>query len=165
MEPTLYTNDVLVTDCISPRLDRIATGDIIIAKLPSNPQTLICKRVVGLPGDRLVYSKPYDYDTVSHKPKTINMTQLREEDASFSNEEAKDLTEKLKRTKGMKEVVVPVGHVWIEGDNHDNSGDSRYYGSIPQGLVISRVIARIWPPGDCRLFLGDSGQVEVPKGA
>lgn len=158
MEPTLYTNDVLLTDCITPRVKGVTTGDIIIARLPSKPQTLICKRVIGLPGDRLVYSKPNDYDGLTHKPRTVNMTQLREEDSSITVKAAKDLTEQLKKKKGMKEVVVPLGHVWIEGDNHDNSGDSRYYGSIPQGLVLSRVIARLWPPGDCRLFLLDSSK-------
>lgn len=148
MEPTLYTNDVLVTDCITPRLNKIASGDIIVAKLASNPRTLICKRIIGMPGDRLVYSKPHEQPS-THK--TINITRLREENVEISGRELKDLTKKC-RSRGMKEMVVPPGHVWIEGDNHDNSGDSRYYGSIPQGLVVSRVIARVWPPGDCRLF-------------
>lgn len=155
MEPTLYTNDILMTDCITPRLNRITTGDIIVAVMPSNPKTLICKRILGLPGDRLVYSKPNEYDSL-YKHRTINVTQLMEENEEITSKQIKDLTEKCKKKWNMKEIIVPPGHVWIEGDNHDNSGDSRYYGTIPQGLVLSRVIARIWPPGDCRLFLRSS---------
>lgn len=159
MEPTLYTNDILMTDCITPRLNKISSGDIVIAKLASKPRTLICKRIVGMPGDRLVYSRPYEATTTAE---TINLTRLREEE-EISAHSLKDLTVKLKKS-GMKETVVPPGHVWIEGDNHDNSGDSRHYGSIPQGLILSRVIARVWPPGDCRLFLDHHKDVNNKRG-
>lgn len=42
-------------------------------------------------------------------------------------------------------VTVPDGHVWLEGDNPDNSSDSRSYGALPIALVQGRVVARIWP--------------------
>jgi hypothetical protein len=51
MEPTIYSNDVLVTERITPRFERIKKGDIIIAKSPSDPKIYICKRVTGMPGD------------------------------------------------------------------------------------------------------------------
>lgn len=156
MEPTLYTNDVLMTDCITPRLNKIDNGDIIIARLPSKAETLICKRIVGMSGDRLLYSNPSEY----HKHRTINLSQLREESEDMSAKDVKNLSERYRKKFNMKEVIVPPGHLWIEGDNRDNSGDSRYYGSIPEGLVLSRVIARIWPPGECRLFLGKSSAGE-----
>lgn len=41
--------------------------------------------------------------------------------------------------------MVPRGHVWLEGDNHSNSADSRVYGPVPQGLIRSRVVCRVWP--------------------
>lgn len=53
MEPTIHTNDILLTDHISPRFKNIKHGDIIIAKCPTNPKENICKRVVGLPGDKI----------------------------------------------------------------------------------------------------------------
>ncbi|GJQ82369.1 hypothetical protein Trydic_g437 [Trypoxylus dichotomus] len=53
MEPTLYSNNVLFTEHISSRLDKISRGDIIIAKSPVNPNQQICKRVIGLPGDKV----------------------------------------------------------------------------------------------------------------
>jgi len=42
-------------------------------------------------------------------------------------------------------IVVPDGHLWVEGDNPSNSADSRQYGAVPAGLVLGRVVARIWP--------------------
>lgn len=43
-------------------------------------------------------------------------------------------------------VEVPVGHIWLEGDNHRNSTDSRSYGAVPLSLVRGRVLGRVWPP-------------------
>lgn len=51
---------------------------------------------------------------------------------------------------------VPIGRVWIEGDNKSNSTDSRDYGAIPLAMIEGKVICRIWPPS--RL-----GRLEPPK--
>ncbi|GAB5357224.1 hypothetical protein AAMO2058_000355700 [Amorphochlora amoebiformis] len=42
-------------------------------------------------------------------------------------------------------ILVPKGHVWIQGDNLKNSSDSRSYGSVPRALIIGRAFARIYP--------------------
>ncbi|CAM9460666.1 unnamed protein product [Ectocarpus sp. 12 AP-2014] len=44
--------------------------------------------------------------------------------------------------------VVPEGHVWLAGDNVDNSKDSRNFGSVPQALVLGTVLLRVWPIKD-----------------
>jgi len=38
---------------------------------------------------------------------------------------------------------VPRGHVWLEGDNLENSSDSRTYGPVPYGLLRSRVLYKV----------------------
>lgn len=43
-------------------------------------------------------------------------------------------------------VVVPKGHVWIQGDNIYSSHDSRNFGPIPYGLIQGKVFLRVWPP-------------------
>ena len=53
MEPTIYSKDVILTEHITPRFNRISRGDVIIARSPSNPHHHICKRVTGLEGDRV----------------------------------------------------------------------------------------------------------------
>ncbi|XP_076230821.1 mitochondrial inner membrane protease subunit 1-like [Calliopsis andreniformis] len=105
MEPTLYDNDVLITERISITLQKLKKGDIIISKCPSNPKQYICKRVVGLPGDKVKHG-----------------------------------------------VIVPNGHVWLEGDNTNNSTDSRVYGPVPQGLLRGRAFCRILPLRDITFF-------------
>lgn len=139
MEPTLYSNNVLLTDHISTRLGKIHRGDVIIAKNPNVPKQLICKRIVGLPGDLILAQDAGETNTaidalpdtyVSDEP--INATDVKEEDSG-------------KPEIKYKKVVIPRGHVWIEGDNSGNSSDSRHYGPIPQGLIQSKVLCRVYP--------------------
>lgn len=105
MEPTIYSEDVLFTEHLTPKYRKVQRGDIVIAKCPTNPKQFICKRITGLPGDQI---------------KT-----------GFASSE-----------------IVPRGHVWLEGDNRSNSSDSRYYGPVPQGLIRSRALFKVWPLND-----------------
>jgi inner membrane protease subunit 1 len=106
MLPTLNAHgDVLLQEAISlkrspPRLDR---GDLVISVSPVDPTRLVCKRLLGLPGDTICV----------------------------------DPTE-----SAIKHVEVPRGHVWLQGDNYNNSRDSRLYGPVPMGLLRARVVAR-----------------------
>ncbi|CAG9816668.1 unnamed protein product [Phaedon cochleariae] len=109
MEPAIHTDDILLTEHISPLKREINKGDIVIAKCPTDPNRQICKRVVGLPGDK-----------------------IRTGFASF--------------------LVVPLGHVWLEGDNKNNSMDSRSHGPVPQGLIRSRAVCKVWPFRDISFF-------------
>jgi hypothetical protein len=42
-------------------------------------------------------------------------------------------------------VYLKPGYMWLEGDNHAASGDSREFGPVPMGLLEGRVEAIIWP--------------------
>ena len=37
------------------------------------------------------------------------------------------------------------GGWWVEGDNGEHSHDSWVFGPVPDGLVRSRVLLRVWP--------------------
>ncbi|CAG9762762.1 unnamed protein product [Ceutorhynchus assimilis] len=49
---------------------------------------------------------------------------------------------------------VPLGHVWLEGDNSSNSTDSRSYGPVPIGLIRSKAVCKIWPPKHVTMLSG-----------
>ncbi|GFH17204.1 mitochondrial inner membrane protease subunit [Haematococcus lacustris] len=42
-------------------------------------------------------------------------------------------------------ALVPVGHVWIQGDNLLHSLDSRVYGPVPAALLRGRVLYQAGP--------------------
>ncbi|CAJ1936287.1 unnamed protein product [Cylindrotheca closterium] len=75
----------------------------------------VCKRVLGLPGD--IVTKP---------------TRRTQKEGILDRSMPENL-------------VVPDGHLWIEGDNPWNSSDSRNYGPIPASLIVGRVLVRLWP--------------------
>lgn len=171
MEPTLYTNNILITNRISPRLHNIERGDIIIATNPTNPTQSICKRVVGLAGDKIVIRNastinPFSKDKPSNvTPSTDNesvkrldvMSPEMPSSSAINNLSIKDEIEQPQQTWmemvwKNKTIVVPRGHIWVEGDNLENSSDSRYYGPIPQGLIKSRAVLRVWPLTEFRIF-------------
>ncbi|KAG9439697.1 hypothetical protein H6P81_019862 [Aristolochia fimbriata] len=68
---------------------------------------------------------------------TKRITAMEGDTVSFSTDPMKD---GVSRT-----VVVPKGHVWIQGDNVLQSNDSRHFGAIPYGLLQGKVVCRIWP--------------------
>lgn len=58
------------------------------------------------------------------------------------------------KTRGRYPFVyedVPVGHVWVEGDNSEKMGeesyDSNFYGPVSKSLIVGRVVGVVWPLG------------------
>ncbi len=94
----------------------VTVGDVVVVRHLFRQGT-VCKRVLGLPGD-----------TVNNPPQDV-----RRSPAWRS------------RCQGNTLLVIPDGHMWIEGDNSLNSVDSRNYGPVPVNLLVGRVVARIWP--------------------
>ncbi|KAL9378085.1 hypothetical protein Peur_029420 [Populus x canadensis] len=45
-------------------------------------------------------------------------------------------------------IVVPKGHIWVEGDNIYKSKDSRNFGAVSYGLLQGKMFWKIWPPKD-----------------
>ena len=49
------------------------------------------------------------------------------------------------RMRDLSPFYVPADHVWVMGDNRDNSQDSRRFGPVPLEDVVGRAFVRIWP--------------------
>ncbi|KAL9871927.1 mitochondrial inner membrane protease subunit 1 [Glossina fuscipes] len=137
MEPTLYSNNILLTERISTRFHKPKRGDVIIAISPTNADQYICKRIVGVPGDKICVDKPFE------------ISRTNQNDNKISND---SIVKSKSTVHKIIEDIVPRGYVWIEGDNRQNSSDSRYYGPIPLGLIKSRAICRIWPLNDIKIL-------------
>jgi len=54
MEPTIKTNDVIVTEHITPSYGQLSRSDIVVSRSPCNPKQYICKRIVGIAGDQVM---------------------------------------------------------------------------------------------------------------
>ncbi|XP_026176267.1 mitochondrial inner membrane protease subunit 1 isoform X2 [Mastacembelus armatus] len=60
MEPTIVSHDIILSERLSRHLCKIQKGDIVIAKSPFDPKMNICKRVIGLEGDKVCTSAQSD---------------------------------------------------------------------------------------------------------
>ena len=40
-------------------------------------------------------------------------------------------------------ILVPPNHLWLEGDNAENSNDSRFFGAVSMNLVKDKVIYKV----------------------
>eukprot|EP00871_Galdieria_phlegrea_P004988 jgi/Galph1/5490/GphlegSOOS_G4133.1 len=58
---------------------------------------------------------------------------------------AEPFSSRFWKNRKMFSAYVPRGYVWLEGDNAENSTDSREYGPVPEALIVGRVIFRVWP--------------------
>lgn len=83
--------------------------------------------------------KSMDTDPHQHQPST--------ETHQHNSAASADLQQNTYiRSKGdVQYVTVPLGHVWLAGDNMANSTDSRHYGPVPLGMVRGKVLARVYP--------------------
>lgn len=155
MEPTLYTNNLLLTERISRRFQTYDRGDIVIARSPIEPKMFICKRIVGLPGDKIHMKPKINFNPFGSTKSevTVDEKALRDimpfvdEDDDFDRNKTNHINnqDSRMRTFRNKMICVPKGHVWLEGDNSENSIDSRTYGPVPMGLIQSRALLRLHP--------------------
>eukprot|EP01091_Cochliopodium_minus_P006860 TRINITY_DN16832_c0_g1_i1.p1 TRINITY_DN16832_c0_g1~~TRINITY_DN16832_c0_g1_i1.p1 ORF type:complete len:256 (+),score=78.61 TRINITY_DN16832_c0_g1_i1:14-781(+) len=57
-------------------------------------------------------------------------------------------------------ILIPPGHIWIQGDNPANSTDSRHYGPIPYNLLIGKVVFRVVPFYELKFVENDKRYLE-----
>lgn len=121
MNPTLKDNDVLLLEKFDNDYQR---NDIVVIKY--NNEKLV-KRVIGLPGEKIVYKKGVLYiDEKKVSDKFSNITD------NF------DLIE-------LGYDNIPKGYYLVLGDNRDNSVDSRIIGLLKEEDIIGKTIYRIFP--------------------
>jgi signal peptidase I len=130
-------------------------GDIIVFQYPGDINTMLVKRLIGMPGDHLkiengvVYrngirlNEPYVYHKYAYDPALDNFPnpccRLVKEDLALQAQR-----EMLERNVSAGEVVVPANHYFAMGDNRDNSSDSRYWGFVPRENIVGKPFLIYW---------------------
>jgi signal peptidase I len=146
-------------------------GDIIAFDYPRDPRQTYIKRIVGLPGDKIVYRNKRllvngadlrgqqlaDYlqdDTLRYlkryreKLGTVEHDILIDDDApSWYGDSAYTLPEQCTVDQETISCTVPADNYFVLGDNRDNSMDSRMWGFVPARSVIGKVVAIVPPRG------------------
>lgn len=182
MMPTLLVGDFIIVKKFSYGLREpifqkqlLATGapqrgEVAVFKYPEDPSIYFIKRIVGLPGDRVIYRgkrlfiQSAQATAAVDKPFTVEYQTLSSDVSHATGEALTTLVEHLgpvnhqilissqpadlsfyyqQPGEPLSEWVVPPGHYFALGDNRDNSRDSRFWGFIPESHLVGQAVA-IW---------------------
>lgn len=184
MIPTLHVGDFILVNrytyglrlpIVNKKVVEIGQpkrGDVMVFHYPEDPSTDYIKRVVGLPGDEVVYrdkrlwingqeqklTRSGDYNYVESGLRFMHTEHYLErldgrEHAVLLNPEmplihmanvAQFATqEQCRYSESELRCTVPDGNYFMMGDNRDNSRDSRYWGFVPDAMIVGKAFF-IW---------------------
>lgn len=138
MEPTLRHSDRLILNKVTDP-ERF---DIIVFPAPDDPEKQYIKRVIGVPGDHIVYEENELFINGEH----INEPYVDQLEEIVPDWELYTMNFSLEGLTG--ENTVPEESYFVLGDNRINSKDSRSFGFIEGENVTGVANLRIWPLPD-----------------
>jgi signal peptidase I len=146
-------------------------GDVVVFKFPPQPSLDYIKRVVGLPGDTVIYrnkqlqikpacdkaEKCLPFEKVDLKFESRGEAYQQFAPLEKYTEQLGEVSHQIYRTQGRAnssryysqpgtqadEWIVPEGHYFVLGDNRDNSEDGRFWGFVPEENLVGKAVA-IW---------------------
>lgn len=147
MHNTLYDNDRLIVLKVQRTWARITRHPYIPSRyeivvfnhkdnygLGEATQKQLIKRVIGLPGDRVVIKDGKVTVYNNENPRGFDPDAI-----GGSHEQV------LGTTNGNIDQVVQAGEVFLLGDNRENSLDSRSFGAVQAKDIVGKLAARIFP--------------------
>ncbi len=132
MVPTLLIGDYLLVNKLAYGIKNPLKNDflyfrrlpkrqeIVVFTYPLNKKLDFIKRVIGLPGDTI---------QIINKKVYVNGKLLKEPYVRFSDLEI--YPEEISPRDNYGPVKVPPKHIFVMGDNRDQSYDSRFWGFVP----------------------------------
>lgn len=140
-------------------------GDVAVFRYPVNPSINFIKRVIGIPGDHVVYKNKVLYINGKIIPQELtgvykgkgsgekmSGAMLKKEDLLGVKHDILLVPGKPDYShmyfsafynQGHIDLVVPEGHYFMMGDNRDESHDSRFWGLVPEDNLVGKAFM-IW---------------------
>jgi len=150
LEPTLLVGDFLAVNKFAYgfrlpiwekkviSINNPKTGDIAVFRWPPNPSYDYIKRVIGVPGDHVVYHNKLL--TINGIPMTQTFVEYTTDPSSGNavslyRERLNGVDHAIFKRSSVPatnfDVTVPKGQYFMMGDNRDDSADSRFWGFVP----------------------------------
>lgn len=131
MEPMFKSGDYILTSRVTYKMRTHHRGDVVVFRSPKNPDIEYIKRIIGLPGDKILIENSNIF---------VNGKLLQENYISTRT----NLWEGGYMKNGAA-ITVPEGEVFVMGDNRPRSSDSREFGPVPIESIIGQVFFRYFP--------------------
>jgi signal peptidase I len=109
-------------------------GDIVVFIFPLDRKKDFIKRVIGTAGDTV---------QVINKKVFVNGKPIKEAEG-VQHTKAEIIPGNIQPRDNFGPVTVPEGHIFVMGDNRDESFDSRYWGFVPLKDVKGKAFMIYW---------------------
>ena len=137
----LYGAQLPFTSWRLPAIRPPRAGDIIVFKSPTDGRDFI-KRCVAVAGD-----------TVEMRGKVLWVNGKKRDEPFTQHTDRGMLLASQAPRDWMGPLVIPPGHIFMLGDNRDNSHDSRFWGPLPVGRVRGKAMFIYFSIDTARGFL------------
>jgi signal peptidase I len=176
MVPTLLVGDLILVNKFTygvrlpiinkkiVQLNDPQRGDVMVFKYPKDLSQDYIKRVIGVPGDKIIYEnkrltvngKPVDYTPLDDYLNEDSLLYSKQAKENLTGVEHRIITTEAAPPVNVGEVkdfphsencsyryegftcTVPAGNYFMMGDNRDNSLDSRYWGFVPDQNIVGK---------------------------
>ncbi len=143
MYPTLVNHERLFVDKLSYYFSDPQRGEIVVFRYPKDESRDFIKRVIAVGGDTV---------EMRNGKVLVNGSALKED--YIYKEDPKG-----QNRSNYRKSVVPQNHIFVLGDNRNNSEDSRFadVDFVSHRLVKGRALLACWPPEQMRMLKTDAG--------
>jgi signal peptidase I len=166
MIPTLQIGDHVMVDKLAYLRHAPERGDVVVFPFPKAPDKDFIKRIVAVPGDTVeirknviyINGQPVPHQAPANAP-PCNYDDRLDPDEGWVRRDCVAFEEMLgvhwftvvhnyqvgsgRQLRSWSPLTVPLGQVFVMGDNRDSSHDSRYWGFVPIDTLKGRVFV-IW---------------------
>lgn len=149
MQNTLFEGHMLIMDKLSYQLSEPKKGDIIVFLKNEDTKGFIKRFEVFFKDVQLRFQKDFRSNRLIKRVIALAGDKVDIRDGKvYINDELLDEPYVKGITPGMGleyPLVVPEGHVFVMGDNRENSLDSRSFGPVSLNSIEGKAIFRIYP--------------------
>ena len=134
MRPNFLNGNYLIIDELTYHFRDPGRGEVVVLRFPNDPSQFFIKRIVGLPGERVVIDngRVTVYNGANPEGVRLDESYLPNQNITFGN---------IDRTLSEEEY-------FVMGDNRLSSSDSRIWGPLPREDIVGRVYIRVFPVKD-----------------
>jgi signal peptidase I len=116
-----------------PAIRQPQRGDVIVFRFPEDPSRDFIKRCIATEGQR-----------VEIRDKALYVDGQAQVEPYVIHTDSRTLPRDGSARDNFGPIVVPKGHLFMMGDNRDNSLDSRFWGPLPVDLVKGKAMILYW---------------------
>lgn len=144
MQPTYESSDYIIVDKVSYQMNEPQRGDVVVFDAPTNDGRFFIKRVIGLPGERvLVNAEQVTIFNDAHPEGFL----LNEPYIFFQSDRVADKT-------------LASDEYFVMGDNRKVSLDSRMWGALKKDAIVGKAFLRLIPITDMGIYPGSLEEFE-----